>query len=381
MIYEAIKDRLFALIKAPGHPPEPPAGSRGSVQTFRADPNFLKLRLIVWGVGFAGAIVGELIFLGVELFMTRGGEDRWAEAAVAVALLALTIIGAITKFFLIRLDYDMRYYVVTDRSLRIREGALHINESTYTFANIQNLKVTQGPLERLLGLSNLIVETAGGAASSSGDKGGKNPFSPGHEGNLRGIANAREVRDQMLVLLKKYRDAGLGDPEDRGKAMPRPAGGFTPAVIERLGEVLEEVRHLGRVLPVVLCVLFATTGCGHTMYDPDHATAAYPFNLHESNSVDIQVFRKGPTLEIVNSTPVTYRDIDIWINQRFTRHLDVLPAGATLQLSLWDFWDLRGDRFSGGGFWRTEDETPVRLVEFQLNDDQPLVGLVAVYEQ
>ena len=249
MIYEAIKDRLFSLIKAPTHPPEPPAGSQGSIQTFRAAPNFLKLQLLVWGLGFAGAIVGELIFLGVELFVTRGDDDRTGELALAGLLLVMTVVGTIIKFFLIRIDYDMRYYVVTDRSLRIREGALLINESTYTFANIQNLKVTQGPLERLLGLSNLIVETAGGA-SAAGDKHRK---SAGHEGNLRGITNAREVRDQMLVLLKKYRDAGLGDPEDRGKDVPHAASpggmvGFSPAAMQRLGEVLDEVRHLGQAL-------------------------------------------------------------------------------------------------------------------------------------
>ena len=199
MIYQAIKGRLFALIKAPTEPPDPPAGSQGSIQTFRAAPNFLKMQLIVWGLGFAGAILGELIFIGVELFVTRGDDDRTGMIALAVALLLITIVGTVIKFFLIRIDYDMRYYVVTDRSLRIREGALLINESTFTFANIQNLKVMQGPLERLLGLSNLIVETAGGA-SSSGDGHGKNPFGAAHEGNLRGITNAREVRDQMLVL-------------------------------------------------------------------------------------------------------------------------------------------------------------------------------------
>ncbi len=247
MIYETIKARLFSLIKAPTHPPEPPAGSQGSIQTFRAAPNFLRIQLIVWGLGFAGAIIGELIFLGVELFVMRGDGDRRAELALAALLLVITVVGTIIKFFLIRIDYDMRYYVVTDRSLRIREGALLITESTYTFANIQNLKVTQGPLERLLGLSNLIVETAGGA-SSSGDT-----HRASHEGNLKGITNAREVRDQMLVLLKKYRDAGLGDPEDRGKDVPHAAspggmGGFSPVAMQRLGEVLDEVRHLGQAL-------------------------------------------------------------------------------------------------------------------------------------
>jgi len=138
---------------------------------------------------------------------------------------------------------------------------------------------------------------------------------------------------------------------------------------------------MSRLYLPILCTMFVTAGCAQTMYDPGRATRPYPFDKHEASSIDIQVFREGPTVEIVNSTPVTYRDVDIWINQRFMRHLDVLHAGATVQLSLWDFWDLRGDRFSAGGFWRTEEPTPLRLIQLQVNDDDPLIGLVAVYDE
>ena len=138
---------------------------------------------------------------------------------------------------------------------------------------------------------------------------------------------------------------------------------------------------MSRLYLPILCSMFVAAGCAKAMYDPALATRAYPFDKHEPTSIDIQVFRKGPVLEIVNSTPVTYRDFDIWLNQRFMRHLDVLHAGETVQLSLWDFWDLRGDRFSAGGFWRTEEPTPLRLVELQVNDQDPLIGLVAFYEE
>ncbi len=138
---------------------------------------------------------------------------------------------------------------------------------------------------------------------------------------------------------------------------------------------------MSRLYLPILCTMFVAAGCAQTMYDPGRATRPYPFDKHEASSIDIQVFREGPTVEIVNSTPVAYRDVDIWINQRFTRHLDVLHAGATVQLSLWDFWDLRGDRFSAGGFWRTEEPTPLRLIQLQVNDDDPLIGLIAIYEE
>ena len=47
-----------------------------------------------------------------------------------------------------------------------------------------------------------------------------------------------------MVLLRQYRDAGLGDPEDR--AAPQAAGaGFSPEAIERLREIRNEVSQLG----------------------------------------------------------------------------------------------------------------------------------------
>ncbi|MHC4416521.1 MAG: PH domain-containing protein [Planctomycetota bacterium] len=243
MIYERLKDGLLDLLKAPRHPPDPPAGTPESVQIFRAAPNFLKLRLIVWLGGFAVGILGELVFVAV--MHGRGEAGGWFELAFGYAALVVTLAASVCKYFLIRIDYDMRYYVVTDRSLRIREGALTIDESTFTYANVQNLRIHQGPVERLLGISNLVVETAGGAGAGGRDKQGESPFGRGHRGVFRGVADARQVRDQMLGLLKRYRDAGLGDPEDRRReALQRRPGGLGPAAVERLREIRQELRLL-----------------------------------------------------------------------------------------------------------------------------------------
>ena len=243
MIYDQIKDWLLTVLRAPRQPPDPPAGSRESVQVFRAAPNFLRYQIIMWGAGFGGGILLELIMLA---FGHGSEKTEWFELMAVYIMLAATVLASVIKYFLIRIDYDMRYYVVTDRSLRIRQGAVLIDESTFTFANVQNLKIHQGPIERLLGLSNLIVETAGGAGSGASQGRGQNPFKRGHEGRLRGVANAREIRDQILKLLKRYRDAGLGDPEDRHRSelASRTAGGLSPPGLARLREVRDELRHL-----------------------------------------------------------------------------------------------------------------------------------------
>jgi membrane protein YdbS with pleckstrin-like domain len=242
MSYTKLKGPLLEVLKAPTEPPEPPPGAQSSVQIFRASKNFLRYQMIVWGFGGGISIMFAFALMVIGAFE----DDSPREAILGWLLLALSIPAIFIKYFLIRLDYDMRYYVVTDRSLRIRQGAVTIHEGTYTFANIQNLKINQGPLERLMGIANLVVETAGGAGSSSREQRRQNPFAREHEGVLRGIDNAPEVRDQILRLLKRYRDAGLGDPEDRAREVPVavPSAGLSQAAVERLREIRDEVRHL-----------------------------------------------------------------------------------------------------------------------------------------
>ena len=104
MIYERFKDRLLTLLKAPKQPPDPPAGSRGSVQIFRAAPNFLKYQMVVWGAGFVAGIVGEIALV----LSGHAQAEGTAEKVVGYVLLGLTVAAAVVKYFLIRIDYDMR---------------------------------------------------------------------------------------------------------------------------------------------------------------------------------------------------------------------------------------------------------------------------------
>jgi membrane protein YdbS with pleckstrin-like domain len=233
-MYQPLRSLVLRLLAAPADPPEPPLGSPGSVKVFRASPRFLTLQLLRVGVVAVITVMPETF--GLVLSMAA---DHAASTAALAFVLVLALAFTTLHYFIVRLDYDMRYYVVTDRSLRIREGAVVIRESTFTFANVQNVSVDQGPLERLLGIASVRIETAGGGGGSAKD--GKQGFG-GHRGVLSGIGNASEVRDQILELLKAYRDAGLGDREDRRPKTT--GGGFSPAAIERLREIKTELQLL-----------------------------------------------------------------------------------------------------------------------------------------
>lgn len=238
MIYEALKATLLDVLRAPEGPPEAPIGSPDSVSIFRASRNFLRMRILLHMTSIAPALIGEVLFIAAERFA------RLHEAAtfVSIAVIVVTIVIGVVRYFLIRLDYDMRYYVLTDRSLRIRVGALTIQESTFTFANVQNLTIHQGPLERFFGIATLHIETAGGHVEASQSE---TSHAAHHQGMVAGIDNAGEVRDRILTFLRAYRDAGLGDHEDRQHALGAKGAdwGAGPR-IERLREVRDELRAL-----------------------------------------------------------------------------------------------------------------------------------------
>ena len=211
-----LKAPLLALLKVPPAP-APPAGAAGTLLVFRAAPGFFLYRLFAWLLRQIMTLVGVvaafffvwqgsreaegpigLLFLGIELFV-----------------LAFVLLGIPLSLLVLRLDYELRWYQVTDRSLRIREGAWGVREMTMTFANVQNIEVTQGPLQRLFGIADLRVQTAGGGGSvSSSGQGQEAQRFNMHVGYFRGIANAQQVRDLMLQRLRRYRDAGLGDADE-----------------------------------------------------------------------------------------------------------------------------------------------------------------------
>jgi membrane protein YdbS with pleckstrin-like domain len=136
----------------------------------------------------------------------------FAGLLLAPIVLAVAFVPDIFAYLAIHLRYDTTWYVMTERSLRIRRGIWIIHEITITFENIQNVTIKQGPLQRFFGISDIQVQTAGGGSGRHGHQNGPEAgFS--HQGLLEGLADAKTIRDLILNRLKKSRSAGLGDEE------------------------------------------------------------------------------------------------------------------------------------------------------------------------
>ena len=135
----------------------------------------------------------------------------------------------ILAYVALHLRYDTTWYVMSGRSLRIRRGIWIIRETTVTFENVQNVELKQGPLQRHFGISNLIVQTAGGGGS---------PNSGGaHRAIIEGISDPARYREAIMARLRRSGTAGLGDEaEDEEGAV-----GWTREHLDVLREIRDEV--------------------------------------------------------------------------------------------------------------------------------------------
>ena len=234
-LYHGIWAVLVRWFRVPKDPPVLPALSHETIQTYRPADGFLSyLKFQYW----LSLSLIDLVLLVVWVVLL---------VAVPVAGLVLTpivaaaiVIPAALAYVAIHLRYDTTWYIVSDRSLRIRRGIWVIHETTITFENIQNVMVDQGPLQRFFGIADVVVMTAGGGGGGHGHEGGG--MGAGHHGLMEGIDNAPAIRDLIMSRLKRSKAAGLGDEHHESAAGHGTR--FSPAHLAVLREIRDTLRRV-----------------------------------------------------------------------------------------------------------------------------------------
>ena len=206
-MYTPFRQFCERLLRIP-RDPEPPPGDEASTRLFRAAPNYYRYLLCLWGIRTL-VIVPEVLIVGIVPFALHSV----IAVLIPLTVLLMFLLFSLCSLAIIRLQFEKRWYIVTDRSLRVREGVIGIREMTVNFANIQNISISQGPLQRLLGISDLRVDTAGGGGGASAGH-GRAVSQNLHTAWFRGIQNANEVRALVQDRLRHIKDSGLGDHEE-----------------------------------------------------------------------------------------------------------------------------------------------------------------------
>ena len=275
-MFDPIHRWLLRVLSVP-HEPAPPAGAPGSLRVFKSGRKYYHFRLGLWTFKQVVALLAFIFWLWVLLQLEPFAQEiaapdatlppvpvvtpaapvapqdespsdgvrrkvrktkpsprefiisisRKIPSTMFTLLWVLKGISLVTylvqlpvTYFLLRLDYEQRWYMVTDRSLRLRSGVWSVRELTMSFANLQQITVSQGPLQRFLGLADVCVQSAGGGGATAGHGGAQQTSL--HTGYFHAVENANEIRDLILERLRKFRESGLGDPDEH-----RPATALT----------------------------------------------------------------------------------------------------------------------------------------------------------
>lgn len=231
-MYASVSEELARWLRLPRDAPVLPTGGGRVIEGFPPASAFLGyLRFRFW-----------MAALPVVVALLAGWIALWTESWIhGLAFLPLALAGAAGAalvHFSLRLRYDTTWYVLTDRSVRIRRGVWTIREATVTFENVQNVSVRQGPIQRHFGIANVSLDTAGaGKAAGEGEE------RRGSRAVIEGIAEPERIRALILARVRTSRFAGLGDEVPSATAAA--VGQWTGAHVELLREIREAVAGLG----------------------------------------------------------------------------------------------------------------------------------------
>lgn len=238
-MYEGVWGVLSGLFLVPREPPLLPTVAGGEAMRLKPGNAYLRYRKFWFWLGLTAVDVALL-----AVWLVVAWRHPVAGAILAIPMLVLIVLPDVLAYVAIHLGYDTTWYVITDRSMRLRSGVWTLHEMTLTFENVQNVEIHQGPVERHFGIATLRVETAGGGVAHTQH----GPVSAGNNvGLLVGLENAAEVREWVMSRVRASRGSGLGDDS---KTAPRDEafGSQNPVSAQALAE-LRLIRDALQVTP------------------------------------------------------------------------------------------------------------------------------------
>src|SRR3989344_2664891 len=148
-----------------------------------------------------------LVFIGLQGFfvfeeMGLGGFGfgAWLAIIIIVPFFVAWIYGT--------LSHRLYFYELTDDGFKKESGIIWKRYTTIPYDRVQNVDIHRGVVARILGLSDLQIQTAGSSGVSYGWWG---MASAGAEGRVPGLAKetAEQLRDELIRRAKTARTPGI----------------------------------------------------------------------------------------------------------------------------------------------------------------------------
>lgn len=145
-----------------------------------------------------------ILFYGSFLVSELRENDSFKDINVLTPQSFLYIfIFLIVLYIWARLSYHFYRYELTDDGFRKELGVIWKKYVTIPYDRIQNVDIYRGPLARLLGLSDLNIQTAGMSYVGK--------YGAATEGRLPGLSieEAENLRNELISRIDKSHQGGL----------------------------------------------------------------------------------------------------------------------------------------------------------------------------
>jgi len=132
----------------------------------RVSPKLISLRQINNAIGFGILILAASIGL-VVLATVTPIFDQHELAVLLWAIPAGLLIWGVCYAFIIPRQVRAMGYLENRDDLLLRRGILFRHHVAVPYGRIQYVDIRQGPLQRLFGLTQIVITTAGGGTAST----------------------------------------------------------------------------------------------------------------------------------------------------------------------------------------------------------------------
>ena len=186
----------------PPRPPVPPsAPSFTSSGQQQLDPK------AVWLFFLRSIFVFLFISIWIGGFGLTTTLTESSESSVLGIVLVIFLVVLVFSFIWAKLTYHFYRYELTEEGFRKELGVIFKKYVTIPYDRIQNVDIYRGILARILGLSDLNIQTAGMSASV----GRFGVSGAGAEGRLPALSRevAEEVRNELIRRARQTKNQGL----------------------------------------------------------------------------------------------------------------------------------------------------------------------------
>ncbi len=149
------------------------------------------------------SIFATLVIFAVLDFAVQDPGRNASFGLISVIFIACMIFFSIVAEVFVRLDYNNWKYEFTPTNLKIERGIIVKRYSSVPYARVQNVDIRRGVFARMLGYSEVYVQTAGYSYTSQG--------TPVSEGNIPAVSidEAERIRDLLMNKIQGKPSGGL----------------------------------------------------------------------------------------------------------------------------------------------------------------------------